>query len=147
MPISRPLRVALLRPGTPLRYRAVVVDNANHTAVSGLRTASVPAPSLTIEIPTEGSRVRGTVEVRAVADPERATHVVDFQRRVAGGPWTPIGTDSSSPVYTVFDNLEPLNLAEDTVVEYRAILHEPDGTTVTSDQPFLRSRPLNRPRR
>jgi len=76
--------------------------------------------------------VRGTVEVRAVADPERATHVVDFERRIADGPWTPIGTDSSSPVYTVFDNLEPLNLAVDTVVEYRAILHEPNGTTVTS---------------
>ncbi|HEU4426775.1 MAG TPA: alpha-amylase family glycosyl hydrolase [Pilimelia sp.] len=121
-----------LRPGTPLRYRAVVLDNAHHTAISGTRSASVPAPSLTIEVPTEGSRVRGIVEVRAVADPERATHVVDFQRRVADGPWTPIGTDSSSPVYTVFDNLEPLNLPVDTVVEYRAILHEPDGTTVTS---------------
>jgi glycosidase len=124
--------VAGRKPGTPLRYRAVVLDNARHTAASGVRSASVPAPSLTIEVPTEGSGVRGTVEVRAVADPERATHVVAFERRVGGGAWTPIGSDSSSPVYTVFDDLAPLNLPADTVVEYRAILREPNGTTVTS---------------
>ncbi len=61
----------------------------------------MPAPVLTIEAPAEGSSVRGTVEVRAVADPERATHVVRFERSIAGGAWTPIGTDDSSPVYTV----------------------------------------------
>jgi glycosidase len=117
--------------GTPLRYRAVVLDNRGHTAGTAARTAAVPPPLVTIEAPAEGSRVRGTVEVRAVADPELPTHVVNFERRVAGGPWTPIGSDSSSPAYTVFDEL-PTDLAPDTPIEYRAILALPDGTTVTS---------------
>jgi hypothetical protein len=58
--------------------------------------------------------------------------VVRFERSVAGGPWTTIGRDSSSPAYTVFDDLTPLNLAAGTQVRYRAILAEPDGTRVTS---------------
>ncbi len=124
--------VSSLPPGTPLQYRAVVLDNGGHTATSAVRGTSVPAPSLTIEAPAEGSSVRGTVEVRAVADPDRPTHVVRFERRIAGGAWTTIGTDESSPVYTVFDNLTPLNLAAGTTVEYRAILTEPNGTTVIS---------------
>jgi glycosidase len=118
--------------GTPIDYRAVVLDNGGHTAVTAQRATTAPPPLLTIEAPGEGRNVRGTVEVRAVADPERATHVVSFERSVAGGPWTPIGTDDSSPVYTVFDDLTPLGLATGTMVAYRAILSEPDGTTVTS---------------
>ena len=123
--------VSSLSAGTPVRYRAVVLDNGGHTSTSAARTTAVPPPSLTIEVPAEGSGVRGAVEVRAVADPERATHVVAFERRIGGAAWTPIGTDSSSPVYTVFDAL-PADLAPDTAVEYRATLTEPDGTTVTS---------------
>ena len=79
-----------------------------------------------------GSNVRGTVEVRAVADPERGTHVVRFERSVAGGAWTTIGRDDSSPAYTVFDDLAPLGLAAGTQVRYRAILAEAGGTRVTS---------------
>lgn len=120
------------RAGTRMEYRAVVLDNAGHTATSRSRDARVPAPALTLEAPAEGSNVRGTVEVRAVADPERATHVVRFERSVAGGPWTSIGRDASSPAYTVFDDLAPLALAAGTQVRYRAILAEPDGTRVTS---------------
>ena len=122
-----------LAPGTPLAYRAVVLDNARHTRTSQARETSVPPPALTIETPAEGSNVRGTIEVRAVADPERATHVVDFERRVGDGEWTPIGTDDSSPAYTVFDDLSALGLAAGTAVAYRATLTEPDGTTVTSE--------------
>jgi alpha-amylase len=124
--------VAGLHPGTKVTYRAVVLDNKGHTSTSRTRDARVPAPTLTIETPAEGSNVRGTVEVRAVADPERATHVVRFQRSVGGGAWTTIGRDASSPVYTVFDDLAPLNLAPGTQIRYRAILTEPDGTRVTS---------------
>ncbi len=124
--------VSGLRAGTPVEYRAVVLDNAGHTATSRTRTARVPAPALTVEAPAEGSNVRGTVEVRAVADPERATHVVRFERSVAGGAWTTIGRDETSPAYTVFDDLTPLNLAAGTQVRYRAILSEPDGTRVVS---------------
>jgi len=124
--------VSGLATGTPVQYRAVVLDNNGHAATSAARGATVPPPLLTIEAPGEGRNVRGTVEVRAVADPERATHTVSFERSVAGGAWTPVGSDSSSPVYTVFDDLTPLNLAAGTMVQYRAILAEPGGGTVTS---------------
>jgi hypothetical protein len=124
--------VAGLPAGTPVQYRAVVLDNAGHTATSRARGARVPAPAVTIEAPAEGGNVRGTVEVRAVADPERATHVVRFQRSVAGGAWTTIGRDTSSPAYTVFDDLAALGLAAGTQVRYRAVLTEPGGTRVTS---------------
>ena len=124
--------VSSLRTGSRVSYRAAVLDNAGHTRGTAARAATVPAPRITIEAPLEGRNVRGEVEVRAVADPERATHVVRFERSVAGGAWTSLGTDSSSPVYTVFDDLDPLALAAGTEVQYRAILAEPDGTTVTS---------------
>ncbi|WP_229068910.1 alpha-amylase family glycosyl hydrolase [Actinoplanes sp. DH11] len=124
--------VSGLRTGTPVQYRAVVLDNGGHTATSPARAARVPAPQLTVEAPAEGSNVRGRVEVRAVADPERATHVVRFERSVGDGGWTRTGTDSSSPAYTAFDDLAALNLAAGTTVRYRAILSEPDGTRVTS---------------
>ncbi len=124
--------VSPLDPGTPLEYRAVVLDNGRHTATSEPQSTAVPAPLVTIEAPREGSGARGTVEVRAVADPERATHVVRFERSVAGGAWAPIGSDDTSPVYTVFDDLTPLELAENTEVQYRAILTTQNGTTVTS---------------
>ena len=119
-------------PGTPLQYQAVVRDNGGHTATSETRSTEVPPPLLTIQAPAEGSNVRGTVEVRAVADPERATHVVSFERQIADGAWTSIGSDDSSPVYTVFDELSA-TLTAGTVIRYRATLTEPNGTTVTSE--------------
>jgi glycosidase len=125
--------VSGLRPGTDVRYRAIVLDNRGHTRRSESETAAVPAPVVTIEAPAEGARVRGEVEVRAIADPERATHAVTFERSVGTtGPWVAIGTDTTSPAYTVFDDLAPLNLATGTQIRYRAILREPDGTTSTS---------------
>jgi alpha-amylase len=124
--------VEALRTGTGVSYRAVVLDNGSHTAISPVTSATVPAPLVTIEAPPEGAKVRGTVEVRAVVDPERATHVVSFERQIADGAWTPIGSDSSSPAYTVFDDLTPLALAAGTVVRYRATVQDPDGTTATS---------------
>jgi hypothetical protein len=83
-------------------------------------------------VPAAGSNVRGTVEVRAVADPEKASHVVRIDRRVGNGPWTAVGTDSSSPVYTVFDNLTPLNLATGTTVAYRAVLRSGSGEVTSA---------------
>src|SRR5829696_670526 len=88
--------VSALHAGTEVRYRAIVLDNRGHRRKSAVRTAEVPAPLITIEAPREGALKRGTVEVRAVADPERATHVVEFERSIAGGPWTNVGSDSSS---------------------------------------------------
>ena len=82
----------------------------------------MPAPALTWEAPATGAKVRGRVQLRVVADPERATHVVAFERSVAGGPWTPVGSDSSSPAYVVFDDITSLGLATGTPIRYRAIL-------------------------
>ena len=129
--------VAALTAGTPLQYRAVVLDNAGHTAGSQVVTGAAPTPKLTIEVPREGANVRGTVEVRAVADPERADHVVSFERRIADGAWTEIGTDDSSPVYTVFDDVDALDLAEGTPITYRATLHHAGGGTVTATRSVL----------
>lgn len=124
--------VAALNPGTAVEYRAVALDNGGHTAVSSPRTASVPAPALTIQQPKEGSTVEGKVEVVATADPEKASHVVGFERSVAGGDWTAIGSaDSSSPDYTVVDDVAALNLADGTRISYRAKMSGP-GFDVTS---------------
>ena len=104
--------------GTPLQYRAVVLDNGGHTRLSQTRGTAVPVPVVTIEAPREGSGVRDRVEVRAVVDPEKASHVVRIERQVDGETgWTPIGTDSTSPAYTVFDSLAPLGLATGHVGE------------------------------
>ena len=112
--------VSDIAPGTTIQYRAVVLDNANHTSSSSARSATVAAPAIVLEAPNEGQRVRGTVEVRAVAIPEHSNYVVTFERSVDGGPFTPIGTDDSSPVYTVFDDTS--GLADGTHVTYRAVL-------------------------
>jgi hypothetical protein len=98
----------------------------------GLDSARVvSAPShVNIEVPTEGQVVRGTVEVRAVVDLDCPGYVVRFERSIAGGDWSQIASDSSSP-YTVLDSL-PADLPPGTPIQYRAILSAPDGTTVTS---------------
>ncbi|MFC7848881.1 alpha-amylase family glycosyl hydrolase [Arthrobacter sp. NPDC057388] len=121
--------VSQLNPGTGVEYRAVVLNNAGRTSVSASRPAVVPAPVLTIQQPAEGSTVQGTVDMVATADPEKASHVVRFERSVAGGPWTAVGSaDDSSPAYTVTDDLA--GLADGTEVRYRATL---DGINVVSN--------------
>jgi hypothetical protein len=113
-----------------MTYRAVVRDNAGHRRLSSPRRAVVPAPRITIEAPAEGADVFGTIQVRATTDPERATQVVRFQRSLNGGAWQTVHTDSSSPVYTYFDDLSTVPVG--TAIRYRAILTEPDGTRVVS---------------
>ena len=88
-------------------------------------------PRSRCEAPTDEGRVRGTVEVRAIATPDHANHVVTFQRSVNGGPFTNVGTDESSPVYTVFDDTS--SLPDGASVTYRAVLTYAPGRTVTSD--------------
>jgi glycosidase len=123
--------VSELNPGTAVEYRAVVLNNAGRSSVSAFRSAEVPDPVLAIQQPAEGSTVQGNVDVVATADPEKASHVVRFERSVAGGPWTAIGSkDDSSPAYTVADRLDALGLADGTEVRYRAKL---DGTGVVSN--------------
>jgi hypothetical protein len=55
---------------------------------------------------------------------------VEFQRSVAGGPWTSLGTDSSAPAYTATDDVSALPLG--TSVSYRAILSEHGVVQATS---------------
>ena len=73
------------KPGTRIEYKAVVLDNARHTRTSRSRTLTVAPPAITLEAPPQNGRVRGTVEVRAVASPEHAHYVVTIQRSVGGG--------------------------------------------------------------
>ncbi|WP_026549433.1 alpha-amylase family glycosyl hydrolase [Arthrobacter sp. Br18] len=108
--------------GEALEYRAVVLDNADHTRTSGQRSASVPAPKLSMNLPVEGSRVQDDVDVTATVSPERSDYAVTLQRSVAGGEWTAIGADDSSPTYTAVDDLTALNLGEGTEIRYRAVL-------------------------
>ncbi|GAB3989308.1 hypothetical protein GCM10029978_114070 [Actinoallomurus acanthiterrae] len=120
------------RTGTPLRYRAVVLDNAGHTRWSDVRSTAVPAPSVTVTAPKDGGTVTSIdpVTVQAGIDPERATQSVRFQRSVGGGAWEDLGTDTSSPDYVVTDDVSKLPLG--THVRYRAILIEPGSRPVTS---------------
>ena len=122
--------VADLAPGTRVQYQAVVLDNAGHARPSQVRSGVVAPPAIVLEAPTDGGRVRGTVEVRAVATPDHPNYAVTFERQVGDGPWTPIGTDTSSPVYTAFD--DTTGLADGSVVRYRAVLTYAAGKTVTS---------------
>jgi hypothetical protein len=121
-----------LRTGTPMQYRAVVLDNAGHSRPSGVRSTRVPSPSIRVSKPVDGGEVANIdpVTVKAVVDPERATQSVRFERRVDGGAWTVLGTDTSSPDYLWKDDVEALPLG--TTVSYRAVLLEPGSPTVTS---------------
>ena len=131
---TRPYRVFHDVSGIPdgkvVAYRAVVRDNVGHTRVSSVKRAVVPPPKLTIKRPAEGAGVFGTIEVRVLADPERASHVVEIQRRFNDGDWQSLTTDSSSPIYSVLHDLSSVPVG--TVIQYRAILTEPDGTRVVS---------------
>jgi hypothetical protein len=55
---------------------------------------------------------------------------VRFERRVAGGAWQVLGTDSSSPVFSITDDVSDLPVG--TQVQYRAVLLEPGFASVTS---------------
>ncbi len=118
--------------GTPVQYRAVVLDNAGHSRRSRVRSTEVPAPRITLSTPADGAKVRGEVRLLAKTDPERATQTVTFQRRVATGLWTAIGTDTSSPDYSLVDDITSLGLAPGDAISYRAVLTEVDGNEVQS---------------
>jgi len=110
------------RPGSRLEYKAVVLDNAGHTRTSRDGSITVAQPSLTITAPREGANVRGFVDLTAEVVPEHASDVVVFERQIGDGPWTRVGTDSSSPVYSLHDEFS-LDLATGTVIRYRATLN------------------------
>ena len=77
-----------------------------HTRDQPDGAAAVPAPTLTIEAPGRGQQAcaaRSRCGDRRPGDGRRTWS--RFERSVAGGAWTAIGTDDSSPAYTVFDDL------------------------------------------
>ena len=117
-------------PGARVQYKAVVLDNAGHSAESAARTARIAKPAITLEAPNEGQRVRGTVTVRATTVPEHSDYSVRFERSVNGGAFTTVGSDDSSPVYTVFDDTS--SLGDGDHVTYRAVLRYASGHTTTS---------------
>jgi hypothetical protein len=120
-----------IAPGTQVSYKAIVLDNAGHTRTSATRTVTIPPPVIALEAPNPDQRVRGRVEVRAVATPEHSNYVVRIERSVNGGPFTTVGTDDSSPAYTAFDDTSAL--ADQARVTYRAVLTYAPGKTVMSD--------------
>jgi alpha-amylase len=117
-------------PGARVQYKAVVLDNAGHSAESAARTARIAKPAITLEAPNEGQRVRGTVTVRATTVPEHSDYSVRFERSVNGGAFTTVGSDDSSPVYTAFDDTS--SLGDGDHVTYRAVLRYASGHTTTS---------------
>lgn len=120
-------------PGTRVQYRAVVMDNADHVRAGKIRRTTVQPPRLEVTTSGEDGRVTSIdpVRVSTVPDPEHPDQVVTFERRVGDGAWTEIGTDSSSPVYTVDDDVSDLPLG--TSVSYRALL--PVGDRVVRSRP------------
>ncbi|NYD56166.1 glycosidase [Nocardioides marinisabuli] len=140
---SAPYRVfhdtSALATGTPVSYRAAVLDNAGHARLAKSRATTVAEPRLTLR--TSGSE--GTVSsidpvtVTAEVQPERAAQSVRFERRLDGGAWEVVGTDTSSPVYQVTDDVEGLDLG--TEITYRAVLLEPGADPVTSEPLTVRT--------
>ena len=110
-----------LEPGTQVPYQAVVLDNAGHTRESAARSARVGEPSVSVVV-----RPGARTEIRATPNPEHSHYVVTIQRKVGDGPWTAIGSDDSSPVYTVFDT------PTDGAV-YRAVLDYGSGTVTSAE--------------
>jgi glycosidase len=132
---NRPYRVfhdvSNITPGTPVQYRAVVLDNAGHSRTSEVSDARVAEPSINLTAPSDGGQIRERVRLAAEVTPDHNDYSVEFFRRVGGAPtWTPVATDDSQPVYSAFDDVS--GLADGTQVRYRAVLTYAPGRTVTS---------------
>ncbi len=124
--------VSSLAPDRDVSYRAAVLDNAGHTRGSATRSTKVPRTQVVMSRPADGGTVSriDPVALTATVDPERPLQSVEFQRSVAGGPWTSLGTDGSAPAYTATDDVSALPLG--TSVRYRAILREHGVVQATS---------------
>jgi hypothetical protein len=126
--------VSGLETGTPLSYRALVLDNAGHSKTSDAQATTSPAPRITLSTPAQGARIRNAVALLATTDPDRADQSVRFERSLDGGStWTAVGTDSSSPAFSMSDDLTSLGLADGAQVVYRAVLVEGSGNEVVSE--------------
>ncbi|MBC2961103.1 alpha-amylase family glycosyl hydrolase [Nocardioides deserti] len=114
-----------LATGAKVTYRAAVLDNRGHSRTSGVRTTRVAPPTVDVTTSGEDGTVSNVdpVTVTATVDPERPGQSVRFERRVGDGAWQVLGTDTSSPAYTLRDDVSGLPLG--TRVRYRAVLLEP----------------------
>jgi glycosidase len=121
--------VSALRPGTDIRYRAIVLDNRGHARTSAVREVDAPAAAISLT----ASRVAKVVTARATVQPDNPLHTVRFERSVAGGDFAPIGTDSSAPSpYQATDDIT--SQPPGTELRYRATLTDGrGGGTVTSN--------------
>ncbi|HEX6578434.1 MAG TPA: pullulanase-associated domain-containing protein, partial [Jiangellaceae bacterium] len=115
-----------VEPGTPVQYKAVVLDNAGHARESAVRDARVAKPSVNLAV-----RSGTPTELRVTTVPEHSDYVVTVQRKVDDGAWTDIGSDDSSPVYTVFD--DQAGVPAGASVAYRAILDYGSGTAMSPE--------------
>ena len=85
-------------PGTArLLPRGGARQRRPHARLSGPRARRCPHRRSRSRRRSRGATCAASSRSRAVVDPERATHVVRFERSVAGGAWTPIGTDTHLP--------------------------------------------------
>jgi glycosidase len=133
--------VADLRAGTQLEYAAVVLDNRGHKRQSPVVRATVDPPGVVIDAPAENANARDVARLSATVTPELASNVVTWERAVGDGPWTTIGTDDSSPVYSVVDDFSALGLATGTELRYRATVDDGRGGVATSAVRTLRVAP------
>ena len=107
-----------------------MLDNAGHARASAARTARVAKPAVSIAV--RPSSTGGPTRLTVSTTPERSHYVVTVQRQIgAGGPWTDIGTDDTSPVYTVYDT--PPAVPDGTAISYRAILDYGSGTAFSPE--------------
>ena len=123
--------IAALAPGTKVRYRAIVLDNAGHTRTSDPGEVTIAEPAIALTSPPQGGSVNGTATLTAEATPDDNDNSVAFQRRVGGGAWTTVATDGSQPVYTASDDVSGFSVG--TAIDYRAVLTYAPGRTVTSE--------------
>ena len=82
-----------IAPGTQVSYKAIVLDNAGHTRTSATRTVTIPPPVIALEAPNPDQRVRGRVEVRAVATPG----ALELRRAASSARWTAGRSPPSAP--------------------------------------------------
>jgi glycosidase len=118
--------VSALDPGTAVEYAAVVADNAGHTATSDSLTGVVSDPTISLTDPQVGATLGSSPVISATVSPDRPGTSVTFERRVGGGAWEAIGTDSSAPAYTFTDDAS--GIAPGTDVLYRAVVTQGAAT-------------------
>lgn len=118
-----------LASGTEVTYQAVAANAKRKTSASDLLTGTVAAPTVSLTQPLTGATLGDTPVLEATVLPARAGTEVTFERRVPGGDWETVGTDTSAPAWTVRDDAS--GFAPGTEVQYRAVATS-GGTTVTS---------------